>query len=969
MSIPPDDLGSMLKAAVEPQAQMDLAATTAMPVDPSSGMDAPPPAPPPDQVEEPDTSVPTQPIQVAGAGKEILKGLLGKVENRVLQAEKKLLPKLKDEPIQFIGETREKMLIRPMEQDEIDRLGTAFGGNYTKGINLPKIADDMELPSLAEYLGKLKDANADLFEKLRRGTLNMDALLEKANNKDVDSVIYEALKRRPGEMANAETVVAEILAAVSLTKETQGAWLKVQGIAEPAAREVAQKRAMQLMSMEGELYAKTSAAGSEAGRVLYALSQSEKLAGVDLAGRAEQLHTLFGAESARDIEYLGQAYLSLPNPASRAAFVKQGWIAKSMDVISEVYINSLLSSPVTHVVNTLGNTSMMGVRIAETFVAGGIGRIRSGITGNADRVHMREGIAELEGIRDGFWDAMIVGGKTFVKEEGSDIASKLETRNRRAIGTTGDPAQIYEQFRQGNYMAGAVNTIGVSMRMPGRFLLAEDEIFKGIGYRMSLHKEAKIREIRAYDTAIEAGKTSEEAMAIAAKEHADLLANPPQSVVKSARDAAKEMTFQGNLDGFMGAAAEAMSHPVAKLFVPFFKTPTNIAKAIIERSPLEFVNPSFYKTLAAGGRDADIAMAKVATGSMIMGSFAAYTMGAKDDGDIIIHGGGPPDPTARAAWARKGFLPYSVSVKQDDGTYHSITYSRFDPISGVLGIAADFGYYAAHGDGGTAENLAMAAVMSTSDYMMEQPLLQGLNDITQALNTQDRAERAKKLLHLFGEKTGQAVLSLAPGTGSLSGAIARHNDVWQKNTMAPAEGMFGEDVTQLPETMKGFYTALQKAKAQSPFFNDKLPPKLTEWGEKIQVADGTAWDFMSPVRTRNGKYNPVDDEMMRLGQGMSPTERKISGVELNAEQYNRHIMLNNTIDEMGRLPGQPGYDESTTMLPMLMHFIASPEYKDLPTKNDQVMKLNNVVSQYRSGARKMLLQEDPYLAAKVAAKK
>jgi len=966
MAIPSDDAAAILKDAIEPAQRMNLAAQTAAPVNLDANLDVlPADAPAPS-----DNAPIKDPVQVAGVGKELLKTLLKKNEARILEAEKKLLPTLKDEPIQFIGDTKEKMLVRPMAQDEIDRIGSAFGGEYTKGINLPKIADDMELPSLSDYLGKLKDANADLFEKLRRGTLNMEALIDKANSKDVDSVIYDALKRRPGQTVNAEDVVAEILAAVSLTKETQGAWLKVQSITDPVAKEAAQRRAMQLMSMEGELYAKTSAAGSEAGRVLYALSQSEKLAGVDLAGRAEQLHTLFGAETAHDIEYLGQAYMALPNPASRAAFVKQGWIAKSMDVMSEVYINSLLSNPVTHIANILGNTSFMLDRIAESMVAGGIGNIRSALTGSTDRVYFREAIGELKGIKDGFWDAMVLGGRTLWMEEGADIASKLETRQRRAIGTTGNPADIYNEFREGNYAAGFVNMIGVSIRTPGRFLLAEDEVFKGIGYRMALHKEAEIRSIKAYDTAIDAGKSTDEALRIAGTARQELLDNPPESVVKTAKDAAKEMTFQKDLDGFMGDAAQAMSHPIAKLFVPFFKTPANIAGAILERSPIQFINPTFYKTIAAGGRDADIAMAKVATGSAIMGGFAMMATGVENDGNVIINGAGPSDPTARKAFERKGLLPYSVSIKQDDGSYLSITYNRFDPISGLLGMAADFAYYAQHeGNGKILDNLGIAATMSTANYMAEQPMLQGVQEIAAVLQTQDKHEMAVKLLKLFGHKAGDAVLSFAPGGGALPAAIARHNEIWQKNTMIPVKGVFGEDVTQLPEMMQGFYEALQKYKSQNPYFNPDLPPKLNEWGEKMQVADGTAWDFMSPVKIRNSKYNPVDDEMMRLGKGISPTEKKISGVELNADQYNRHIVLNNTLDEYGRLPGDKGYDETTTMLPMLMKFISSEEYKNLPTKNDQIEKLHAAVSQYRSAARKVLLEEDPYLAAKVAAKK
>lgn len=967
MALPSDDAAALLKEAKKPGDQLNLAAETAAPVNPESSLEVLPPdlASPPDSIELKD------PVQVAGVGKEILKGILGKAEKRVLEAEKKVLPKLKDDPVQFVGQGDKKtLLVRPLEQDEIDRIGSAFGGEYTKGINLPKIADDMELPSLGEYLSRLKDANAGLFEELRRGTLNMDALLEKAKDKGVDSVIFDALKRRPGQTVNAEQVVSEILAAVSLTKETQGAWLKVQGITDPVAKEAAQRRAMQLMSMEGELYAKTSAAGSEAGRVLYALSQSEKLAGVDLAGRAEQLHTLFSAETAQDIEYLGQAYMSLPNPAARAAFVKQGWIAKSMDVMSEVYINSLLSSPVTHIANIAGNAMFMATRVAESMVAGGIGNIRSAVSGTNDRAYFREAIAELNGIKDGWKDALIVGGKTLVTETPSDIMSKLETRNRRAIGTTGDPAEIYNEFRQGNYVAGAVNLVGVSVRMPGRFLLAEDEVFKGIGYRMSLHKEAETRSIKAYETAIEAGKTPDEAIKLAGQTKQDILNNPPESVIKDAKAAAKEMTFQKDLDGFMGDAAQAMSHPIAKLFVPFFKTPANIAGAILERSPIQMVNPSFYKTIAAGGRDADIAMAKVATGSMIMGSFAMMASGTETDGNVIINGAGPSDPTARKAFERKGLLPYSISIKQDDGTYQSITYNRFDPVSGLLGMAADFAYYAQHeGNGKVLDNLGIAATMSIANYMAEQPMLQGVQEIAAVLQTQDKHEMAVKLLKLLGNKAGDAVFSFAPGTGALPAAIARHNEIWQKNTMVPAQGLFGEDVTQLPEMMQGFYEALQKAKSQNPYFNPQLPPKLNEWGEKIQVADGTAWDFMSPVKIRNSKYNPVDDEMMRLGKGISPTEKKISGVELNADQYNRHIILNNTLDEYGRLPGDKGYDENTTLLPMLMHFISSEEYKSLPTKNDQIEKLHNVVSQYRSAARKILLEEDPYLAAKVAAKK
>lgn len=959
MAIPSEDAALTLKGLTEQPAQLGLAAEAALPVTPESGTDLPGV----DVLAPPTETSTIEPFQVAG-----LKNTVGKlVGERMLRAEKKILPKLKDEPVQVVDDT---ILMRPLEQPEIDRLSTVMGGAYTKGINVPKIADGMDLPSLGEYLARLKDANAGLFEEARRGTLNFEALLKKADAKDVDNVIYDWLRRTPGEGANAEDTLAGILAAITLTKETQGAWLKAFATTEPAAREAGVKRAAQMMAMEAELYANVSGAGSEAGRVLYMLRQSQKMGGVNLADRSDQLIKMFGADGVQDLEYIGQAYLSLPNPSARANMVKEGMLARSMDVMAEVYVNSLLSSPITHVVNTVGNATFMGVKIMETAVAGAIGKARSAITGNADRAYVSEAMAQLRGIKDGWADALLVSGKTLWLEEGSDISSKLDLRNRRAIGTSGDPSVMLNELRNGNYMAGAVNLLGISARMPGRFLLAEDQFFKGVGYRMFLHGEAERSASRIYDDVIASGKSATDALAAAATERARILNDPPQNVIKTIEDAAREMTFQKGFEpGSPLAGAQAMvSHPLMKLFVPFFKTPTNIAGAILERSPVQLVNPGFYRSVAAGGRDADIAMAKLATGSMIMGSFAYAAMGADNDGAVLIHGQGPSEPQARQAFERKGFLPYSIAIRQDDGSYRSITYSRFDPISGLLGMAADFAYYANHeGDGKVLDDLAIAASMSIVNYMGEQPMVSGLKEIFSAFSLPNPKDRADKLLQLLGEKATAGAISFAPGQGALWANMARVNDPVKKNTMAPAEGLFGEDPTELPAMMKGFYTALQKAKAQNPFFNKDLPPALNEWAEPMMAGNGSTWEYFSPVRVKNSTFAPVDDEIMKIGGGVSPTPKKISGVDLNAEQFNRLKVLTNQFDQYGRLPGQKGYEAASTLLPTLMTMIASSDYKALPTQEDKQGQISNIVSLYRKAARQQLLQEDAYLAAKVAA--
>ena len=333
-----------------------------------------------------------------------------------------------------------------------------------------------------------------------------------------------------------------------------------------------------------------------------------------------------------------------------------------------------------------------------------------------------------------------------------------------------------------------------------------------------------------------------------------------------------------------------------------------------------------------------------------------------------IIGGGPSDKNARAAMMRQGFQPYSFNIKQDDGTYKSITFSRFDPISCVLAMAADFAYYAQYEtDQATLDQLAMAASVGVAEYMMDMPLLQGMSEVQGALSAPTGAEKFDAMFGLLGEKVTEAVLSVIPGTGSFTASASRVMDPTARSTLLPEEGMFGEDPTQLPAAARGFYTALQKAKSRNPLFNKDLPPALNEWGEVITTGEGLWWEFWSPVRIKNTKYSAVDEEFLSLGGGISRTPRKIDGVLLNNEQYNTWIKTTNDMDRFGRLPGQPNYDVSTTLIIELERAIKDPMYQDLPTKADKLDMLKNIVSQRRSAARRIMLDQDISLRAKVNA--
>ena len=972
-----DDIGAVLKSALEPQS-----AVPTPDMELSADAIAPPPEPAqpsalePSVLEAPATDPVIEPVKVAGM-KDIVEAIAGRIGKRVTEAETRTRPQLPDVPVQVVDKT---VLIRPATDDEVNKLSTIFSKDYTKGINFPKIAEAAGDTNLASYLQQLKNANPDKFEEARRGTLNFKQLLEKADAKNVDSTIYQWLTRSVGEGANGEDILAGILASRALRSEGEALGTKALTMADGPEKEAALKRSLQIVSIEGELLAQISGAGSEAGRALYVLREAQKAMGAESiekrAADITSLTSLFGAETAKDAEYVVTAYLALKSPHQKSTFVKAGFLNRTMDVMAEAFINSILSAPATHIVNVAGNAGFMATRMVETAIAGGIGKLRSKITGNTDRVYAREAIAEAQGVYEGFMDALLVAGQSFVKEEAGDLVSKMELRRAKAIGNTGDIAEIYKQFREGNSVAGAVNVLGVGIRMPGRFLLAEDEFFKAIGYRMGLRKEAYIRSQRVYDEAISAGKTPQDAMSMASIERNRILTDPPESVVKDIQDAAREMVFQKDLTGLMKTVQDATQHPIAKLYVPFVKTPTNIMKAVVERTPgVQFFSSELRNDLLAGGRRADIAMSKIAMGGMITGSFAYLAMTGGENGDIIINGNGPSDPNVRKAWLRQNFLPYSVSVKQEDGSYKSFTYSRFDPVSGLLAIAADYAYYAKHEkDQGVLDNLASAASTAMSQYMLQHPYMQNVAEMARALILQNPTEKNEALQKLFTEKLTAGVLSILPTVSSGSAAIARYRDPNQKNTMLPAEGLFGEDPTTLPNFAKGFYTALQKAKARNPFFNGSLPPALNHWGETMPQGSGSAWEMINPVRIRDSKFNLVDEELQRINFGISDFKKKIGGVELNADQYNKWITTTNTIDLINnRMPGEEGYSSKGTMLYVLTDMIMSKDYDSLVGNEAKRNAITGIIGKYRKVAQERLFLDTEVdgfdLKAKIDGKK
>jgi len=907
-----------------------------------------------------------EPVQVAGGKIDFIVELAKKAQKRIETAEQRATPMAAPEAMEQVGEDIIVRQATPAEQTELAAtLGIAE--KYTKGLNLSAISEAVGDIDMAAYLQKIKDDNADLFETVRRGTISYESLLKMAEEKGIDNIVREFIRPGRKEVVRAEDILAGLIGAQELSKRTTRLAENALRLNDPESRAAAIATARRAAQMEAMLYAQISGEVSEAGRTQFAMREAQRT-GLTTS-RGEELEAVLTDEALIDDERFLSALISIPEGPGKAKFLQRTWYDKGFDFLAETYTNSILTLPVSHAVNIGGNATFSIWKGAEEAVAASFGLARSAITGNKDRVQFREAFIQLDALRSGFIDAAIVGAKSLKRGEPLSEGTKIDVRTRRAIGTTDDFGEVLDMYRKGDIWTGAVNTFGIYNRMGFRFLTAEDEFFKAIQYQAEIKKAAHLRGLSAYDVAIDSGKTPDEARVAMAEEYARIMANPPKPIKKTAADMSKEITFQSELGKSAAVLEPMMSHPLTKLVaIPFFKTPTNVMKQTFRRSPFA-IGHTFYDMMSKGGREADLAFGRFATGTAVFSAFAFNAFGLNTpDNDIIITGSPLADREAQQARQRLKIQDFSVNIKQEDGLYKSYTYSRFDPLSGLLAMSSDYAYYSQFSDDKEElADLAAHAGLALFNYSMEMPFLQGVSELGAIFSNAgtDNEAVAERLSEFLAKRATEVALSPVPTVSSFMAGVERVQEPGVGETRILSERF--ADINEINAAQRGFYLALQKAMDRNPFFSDKVPPRLNLWGEQLKAGAGVGWEMINPVRIKDAKYEGVDKELMRLGDGLTMPQKTIDGVKLSAEQYNRWIVLTAQSDYSGLMPGDAGYKKGQTLQDELKAEIFGNKAYRRDGDNDKLDELRNILSARRRDAREVLEEEYPDLKAKIDA--
>ena len=597
------------------------------------------------------------------------------------------------------------------------------------------------------------------------------------------------------------------------------------------------------------------------------------------AGRALEAHKIPLAEQEKitrgTMEYLGRLDPNDPGLLEKAGkFLEESQKVSLADKLFEAWVNALLSGPKTHLVNTFSNTLTTLMRPWETLNRASLDAMRSAFTGAPREVLFKEAQADLLGMWAGLGDAWKHAKQVTLGAEPWFGAGKMGTK------------------LEGAYSPAIGGTLGKVVRSPGRFLVAADEFFKFINY-------AGFKYSRAFRGAVKKGFKGRAAM----KEAVKLFDDP--ALTKLARNEAAYRTFTNEL-GEVGKYLQSSRDkvPGVRYIIPFFRTPTNILKFGLERTPgLGMVVGPGRSALRAGGEVAREAMAKQMSGlTAVLGAgLITHVLGGQ------ITGGGPNDANERRALRATGWQPYSIRV---GGRYYS--YNRLEPAGIVLGMAADFVDLF---DGIDQEDAAEKIQVMIKENLLNKSFMQGMTNFIHAMSEPGR----------FGERWLQRMVGTLIPTG-----INQLTQVIDPTLRLPqSKGMAG-----IGEALTG----------RIPGASGYTLPFRDIWGRPIIRDDSLTARLFYPGVTKEELNDPVSKEIRRLvqeaGLGIGTPGKVVANERLTPQQFDRYYERSGQLARM-----------------MVERYVYSSLYRAHSDKR-KVKEIQARFNKARSQARKELASRD-----------
>lgn len=682
--------------------------------------------------------------------------------------------------------------------------------------------------------------------------------------------------------------------------------------------------------------------------------------------------------------------LSLVGDADITKILKYAGANKTWDVLNEIWINALLSNPKTHIVNTASSLMNIFIRPLEKAIGS---RLGFALIDGADKVaklklESGRALSTYGAMRRHLGDALRYA-KIAMQREDTVLTSrtKLETPEKAIqktkvvteLDANGKPVQrVVEDLdsTSGKF----INAVGKFVRIPSRFLNAEDEVFKQVVYRAELEKDV-------IDRAIRAGKSKDTIVAT------DIRTKRPitefeqfyleefekgfdefgRATRKDLLRKAEEGTYTNEVTGIFKRISDTTNeYPILKQILPFTKTPVNLMLNVVDRTPLGFLRKNYRDDFFGVNGAERMAQAR---GQMAVGmALMTYASMLYREGYIT----GSQGQVAGEKFTKNkdlvelkkgtGVLPYAFrTYDEEKGKYVYRQFGRFDPFGTFFALVADF----------------------HTKY--------------DQLNEEEIQRAGSNILILLQRQGGEGTDYLSAGTkftnAITAGAGAINRNLFSKTYLKGLTDFIDLLVTDEPNKWNKW--AQSKVGSYIPnvytkFINDPFYRDTQSIFEDVQRRLGTTeieykYDFrgkplqmtgtenerlvnglFNPITTSEQNIDPVADEIFKLGVNMPPMKNLLKGdIDLKLfvskdgqTAYNRQQELLRKV----RI-GDLSLDQKLQQVINSDYYktLSDPIYVDENNRDDggKAKYLKSVIRDYHTVAEDFLLKEaDKFISTK-----
>ncbi len=424
------------------------------------------------------------------------------------------------------------------------------------------------------------------------------------------------------------------------------------------------------------------------------------------------------------------------NPQALQKMANESKIMRGLKVQNEIFINSILSGPETHAVNILSTSlNTLARPLEQTLGSFAQGDMTGAIRGGKELYYLISSITDsLKGAKLSFQ----------IEDNIVNPGAMIQDADRFQVRMEGD-----------SNLANIVNAFGTIIRLPSRFLLAEDEFFKQLNFRAyvkaSAWEDGMRKGLQGADLQDHIQRQFDGTIEIVNKNSmANVKDKSVLDLYEKAQQYAAETTFTADLpEGSLGGAIQGVArHPAGRIVFPFVRTPINIFKAQVRRTPgVNMLLQEYRQAL----KSTDPSVAAKAKGEMILGgaiwSVAGITALAINNpmSELAITGGGPSDYNMLNQKRATGWQPYSFRflLKDENGNvrmgkdgkprYKYVSFKRLDPWSSFLMMAADAAAITGSLSKQDRDDFGVAASVALGRNITNKTYLQGITELADLL--------------------------------------------------------------------------------------------------------------------------------------------------------------------------------------------------------------------------------------------